>query len=101
MISKRKPHGERQAAADNRVAAIEIAALLEQMHRTAPPAAAALLFAVHLRKHCCHRHAADKRLSMLAIGGNDTVVLLKHRNDANRNGLFSIIKVKETPDLLP
>jgi hypothetical protein len=48
-VGERQTAGERQAAADNGVAAIEIGGLVEQVHRAAAPARTAFGLAVHLR----------------------------------------------------
>ena len=77
LVGKREPDSERQAAADNGVAAIEIGGAVEQMHRAAAPAAAAFLLAVHLGHHRGHRHAAHQRLAVLAIGRDDAVARLQ------------------------
>ena len=49
FVRQREAHGERQSAADNRVATVKACRGIEQMHRSATAAAAAFHFAVHLR----------------------------------------------------
>ena len=74
-VGEREPDRQRQAAADDGVAAVEIGRAVEQMHRAAAPAAAAFLLAVHLGQRRGHRYAAHQRVAVLAIGGDDAVAL--------------------------
>src|SRR6516164_1226589 len=70
------------------------------MHSTATAAAAAFLLSVHFRQRRGHRHATHERVPVIAVGGNDPVALLEHRNDADSDCFLPIIKVQESPDLL-
>ena len=79
VIGERQADGERQATADNGIAAIEIVGAIEQMHRSAATTAAAFLLAIHLGHHRRHRHAAHQRLAVLAIGRDDAVTLFQRR----------------------
>ena len=87
-------------AAHDGVAAIKIGGAIEQMHRAAASAAAPFLLPIHFGEHLCHRHAAHKRLPMLPIGRDDPVALLQHGDDAHRDRLLSVVKVKKAADLL-
>ena len=99
VIGERKPDRQRQSAADDGVAAIEIGGAIEQVHGAAASAAAAFLLAVHLGERRRHRHAAHERMAVLAIGGDDPVALLQHRDDADGDRLFAVIEMQEAADL--
>ena len=99
-IGECEPNRQRQTAAHDGVAAMEICRTIEQMHGAATPAAAALLLSVHLRKHRGHRHPAHQRLPMLAVGGHDPITLLEYRYDADGNRFLAVIEVQKPPDLL-
>ena len=100
LVGERKADRERQPTADNGIAAVEIGGPVEQMHRAAPSAAASLTFAVHLGERGLHRHAAHQGMAMLAIGGDDPVARLEHRDDTDRHRLLSVIEMQEASDLL-
>ena len=51
MIRKRQSNRKRQAAADDRIAAVEIGFGIEQMHGAAAATATSIPFAVHLGHH--------------------------------------------------
>ena len=76
VVGERKSDRQRQSAADDGIAAVEIGRPIEQMHGAAATAAAAFLLAVHLGEHRRHRHAAHQRVAVLAVGGDDPVALL-------------------------
>ena len=100
VVGERKPDRERQPAADDGIAAVEIGGAVEQMHGAAAPAAASLLLAVHLGERRRHRHAAHQRMAMLAVGRDDPVALLEHRDDADGDRLLAVIEMQEASDLL-
>ena len=100
VIGERQPDRERQPAADDGIAAVEIGAPIEQVHRAAAPAAAALLLAVHFRESRRHRYAAHQRMAVLAIGGDDAVALLQHRDDADGDRLLAVIEMQKAANLL-
>lgn len=100
LVCKRKADRERQSSADNRIAAIEIGGPVEQVHGAAPSAAAAFVFAIHLGERGLHRHAAHQGMAMFAIGRDDPVARLEHRDYADGDRLLSVIEVQEAPDLL-
>ena len=100
VIGQRHPDRERQPTADNGISAVEIGRPVEQVHGAAPPAAATLLLAKHLGENRRHRHAADQRLAMLAIGRHNPVALLQDRYYPDRDRLFAVVKVQKSADLL-
>ena len=99
-VGERQPDRERQAAAHDSVAAVEIGRAIEQVHRAAAPAAAALLLAVHFGEHGGHRYAAHERVPVLAIGRDDPVALFEHRDDADRDRFLAVVEMHEASDLL-
>ena len=100
VIGERQPDRQRQTAAHDGVAAIEIRGAVEQVHGAAAPAAAAFLLAVHLGQCSRHRDSAHQGVAMLPVGRDDPIALLQHRNDADRDRLLAIVKVQKPPDLL-
>ena len=99
-IGERKSDRQRQTAADDGIAAIEIGGAVEQVHGAAAPAAAAFLLSVHLREHRRHRHAAHQRVPVLAIGGDDPVALFQHRDDADGDRFLAVVEMQKPADLL-
>ena len=73
-VGQRQTHRQRQAAGDDRVAAVEPSGGVEQVHRPAPAPRAALLLAEHLGHDRGHRQAAQQRVRMLAVGGHHRVL---------------------------
>ena len=71
LVGQRQAHRQRQAAADDGIAAIEAVRGVEQVHRAAAPARGAGRLAIHLGHDLVHRHAAHQRMAVLAIGGDD------------------------------
>jgi len=100
FVGERKTDCERQASTDDRVAAIEALAGVEDMHGATAPAACPFGFAIHLGHHVIHRNAASKRMAVLAVGGDDCVLLGKclHRSDCDC--FFTDIEMKKAADLL-
>ena len=100
LVGERDADRERQPAADDRVAAIEPGRAVEDVHRSAAPAAASFLLAEHLGHQPVHADAARDRLAVLAIGRDDGVLGRKRLHDADRNRLLAIIEVQKAEDLL-
>ena len=69
---------ERNVRADNRVTAIHVLFLVEEMHRTAEPARAAGLLSEKLRHAGVRARAAGQRVRVIAISG-DEVIIVAHR----------------------
>ena len=97
-VGQCQSHRERQAAAHDGVAAVEIGRGIEKMHRPAAPARTAFGLAVHFSHHSGHRHPPHQGMPVFAIGGDNAVGLGQHRDDARRDRLFSIIEVQEAAD---
>ena len=59
-----------------------------------------LRLAEHLRHDCSHGDAACQRVAMFAVGGDDRVAFVERLHDADRDRLFSVVEVEESPYLL-
>src|SRR5690606_3713162 len=84
-----------ECAADDRVAPVEATPDVEQVHRPAAAAAAAFALAEHLGHHRCGRHAACQRMAVLAVGGEDAVVVAQLRHRAGSDRLLADVQVQE------
>ena len=71
LVGQREADRDRQAAGDDRVAAVEARDGVEEVHRAAATAAAAFLLAVHLGHDRAGRDAAHERVAMLAVGRDE------------------------------
>ena len=71
LVGEREPDRDRQAPADDRVAAVEAARDVEEVHRAAATATAAVGLAEHLGHQRPRRHTARQRLPVLAVGRDD------------------------------
>src|SRR5512138_1351769 len=69
------------------------------MHRAAAAVRAAFALAVHLGHDGAHRHAAQQRLAVLSIGGDDVVLGRERRHGARRHGFLPNVEVQEAADL--
>jgi hypothetical protein len=90
---------ERDLAADDAVAAPEIARRVEVVHRAALALGAAGVFAVVLRHHLVHAHADGERVAVVAVGGDDVVVLAHDGHAADGDGFLPDVEVEEAADL--
>ena len=95
-IRERDADRQRQAPADDRIAAVEPALPVEQVHRTAATAAASLALAQHLGHDGVCGHASSERLPMLAIGGHYRIRGSKSLHDADGDGLLAVVEMQET-----
>jgi hypothetical protein len=90
-VAEREPDRERQPAADDGVAAVEVRLRVEEMHRPAASARAAGRLAEHLGQRRLHRDAAGERMAMLAVGRDDAIALRERRHDTDRNRLLAVV----------
>ena len=63
LVGQRQPRGQRQAATDDSLPAIETGGAVEQVHGATTPARTTLLFAKHLGHDDAHGHAAKQRVA--------------------------------------
>jgi hypothetical protein len=69
------------------------------VHRAALALRAAGVFAVILRHHLVHAHADGERVAVVAVGGDDVIVLAHDGHAANGDGFLADIEVEEAADL--
>ena len=100
LVGERETHGDRQAAAHDGVATVEAPADVEQVHRAAAAARAAVRLAVHLGHDRARRHTARERMAVLAVRGHHRVIAGERGHRARRNRFFSDVQVQEPADLL-
>ncbi len=74
FVRQRQPDGERQAAGDDRVAAVKPGGGVEQVHGAAASAAAALDVAVHFGEDRAGGHTPQQCVTVLPVGGDDGVL---------------------------
>ncbi len=91
-----KPTAERQVAADDGVAAVEVGGLVEQVHGAAAAACAAGHFAVHLGHDRVGAHTARQGMPVLAVGGDDAVFGVRYGHHTGGDGFFANIQVQKT-----
>ena len=71
---------------------------VEQVHRPAAPAAAALDLPLELGHGRAHGHAPGQRVAVLAVGGHHGVVGLERLHDADGAGLLADREMEEATD---
>lgn len=69
------------------------------MHRASAASRATGRFAVELGHQLIHRGAANQRMAVLPIGGDNRVLIRERRNGAGSHGLFTDIQMEKTVDL--
>ena len=95
---ERDAAGEREAAADDAVAAEEAALGVEEVHRAAAAAGAAVDAAEQLGHHGVRVGAARERLAVLAVGRHQVVGLAQRLGAADDGGLLADAEVEEAAD---
>ena len=78
---------ERHVRADNGVPAVHVILAIEEMHRAAEPARAAGFFAEELGHAGVGAGSARERVGVIAIRGDDVIVLSRRRDRADRRPL--------------
>src|SRR5579883_3138880 len=96
----REPQADanRHLRADDAVAAEEILLAAEHVHRAALALGIAAAPPGELGHHPLGIHAGGKHMTMIAIGGDDAVALLRRRHDADHHRLLADIEVAEAAD---
>src|SRR5678810_591092 len=90
---------ERNVRANDAVAAEEVQALVEHVHRAALTASTAVDAAEELGHHGARCHTACKRLTVVAVGRNDVVVGAEERQNARAHRLLSDVQMAKAADL--
>ena len=84
---------------DNGIAAVEAARHVEQVHRPATSAAAAVGLAVHLGHERAGRDAPRQRMAVLAVRGHDGIIRREGLHGPDGHRLLADVEVEETVDL--
>ena len=79
---------------------VHVILLVEKMHRTAQPARAAGLFSEKLGHAGVGAGAASERMTMIAIGGDDVIVVPHRRDCADHDRFLPNVKMAKTADFL-
>ena len=99
LARESQTRGERQVAADDRVAAPQVPRHVGQVHRPT----LALAHARGLTKQLGHerpqRHATGDGIPVVTVVGDDVVAALERRDGANGHSLFANVEVQEATDL--
>lgn len=98
-VGKCESGRQRQPTGHDRVATVETAVCIEQVHRTAVSTAATGDFAVHLGHYRVGGHTAGQSMPVLAVGGHHGVLLAQGLVHANGDGLLTNVEVDESSDL--
>src|SRR3989441_13180735 len=93
------PGPERDMPAHDPVPPHESLPDVEQMHRAALALRAPGGFAEQLGHHRAGGDAARQRLAVLAVGGDDVIVVAQRRERADRHRLLSDVEMAEPTDL--
>ena len=86
-------------AADYAVAAHETQVGVEHVHRTASAVRGSSFLAEQLGHHCFGIDAPSDRVPVLAVAGEDVVVLLQRENASHDSGLLADVEVAVAADL--
>src|SRR5436189_2974433 len=91
---------QRNMSGDNGVTPIHMMFAVEEMHRAAQAARAACFLSKKLRHASIRTRAASKRVSVIAVGGDDIIVITNGSDGACYHCFLSNVKVAKTTDLL-
>ena len=90
-----QPEPERGLAADDAVAAPVVLVRREEVHGAALAFGAAGGFAVKLGHALVHAHADGEGVAVVAVGGDDVVVVAHERAGADGDGFLADVEVEE------
>ena len=93
-------HRQRNVSCDNGVTSVHVMLLVEKMHRATQAARTACFFSKKLRHTGVRACAASKRVSVIAVSGDDVVIVANGRDGAGHNCFLANVKVTKTADLL-
>src|SRR5262249_46030928 len=94
-----EPDRERQAAADDRIAAHEAQVRIEQMHRAPAAVRDAALLAEQLSHHLACRRALGEAMAMLAIGRDHVILVVEGEDRTDRDRFLAGVEMAEAGDL--
>jgi hypothetical protein len=90
---------ERHVAADDAVTTKEVGLPVEEVHRAALAARAAIDATEELGHHGPRRDAARERLPVVPVGRDDVIVGTQHRQRAGADAFLADVQVAEAADL--
>src|SRR4030095_3748631 len=93
-------HRQRNVRCDNSVTSVHVMLLVEKMHRAAQAARAACFFPKKLRHTGVGACAASKRVSVIAVSGDDVVIVTDRSDSAGYHRFLPNVKMTKTADLL-
>ncbi len=98
MFSKAvsQTEAERSLPADDAVATPIVFVRSEEVHRTALALRATGLLAIHFRHALVHAHADGERVAVIAVGGDEMIVLSGKGNRSDGDRFLADVKVEET-----
>jgi len=100
LIRQCKADRDGEAAAYHRIAAVEPCLSIEQVHRSAAPAATTFLLTKHFRHDRTGRHPSRQSMAVLAIRGHDGVLGPQSLHYADTHGLLADVQMQESADFL-
>ena len=98
-VGEGEARGQREPVGDDRAAAVEAAARVEQVHGSAAAPAAAGRLAVHLGHDGLCGDTAGECVAVFAVGGDHRVLGAQCLVDADGDGLLADVEVDEAADL--
>src|SRR5688572_14659751 len=99
FAGKGKTARQRHVGPDDGVPAVHVSPFIKVMHRTTEAAGAAGLLPEKLRHACVGAGSARKRVGVIAISGDDVIVIARGRNRADHNCLLSNVEMTKPADL--
>ena len=93
-------HRQRNVSCDNGVTSVHVMLLVEKMHRATQAARTPCFFPKKLRHTGVGACAASKSVGVIAVGGDDVVIITNGSDRAGHNCFLPDVKVAKTTDLL-
>ena len=90
-----QPEPERRLSADDAVAAPIVLVRREEVHRAALAFRAARGFAIKLGHALVHAHADGEGVAVVAVGGDDVVIVAHERAGADGDGFLADVEVEK------
>src|SRR5262249_42671112 len=97
---KSQSHRQRNVSRDNGVTSVHVMLLVEEMHRAAQAARATRFLSKKLRHTSVGACAASKGVSVIAVRGDDVIVVTDSGDSAGDACFLTDVKVTKTADLL-
>src|SRR4051794_6305585 len=100
FAGKREAAGQRNVSPDNGVTAVHVPWFVEVMHRAAKAAGHAGLFSEELGHASVGRCSTRQRVGVIAVSGDDVIVIAHSGNGADDDRFLPDVKMTETTNLL-